>query len=182
MTICKFTSLPEKPFRDFTDKTKYDRETVEKLRELHGGDREFPKFFRPFTEDEMLCKGYTRFGLLGHYSPIGMEWRQISTNHNSKIKHYSTGVDYRLDKKLPHTFSGHFFFFHNQTGIAYGFLGSGEKNRIVCPDDVEREFPSNWWFHFGCDHAGATEKNLRMCLHEYTCGKCGYVWTVDSSD
>jgi len=86
------------------------------------------------------------------YSPEFVEWRQI--RDDSK-------------KTFTHQTSIHLFYYYDGTGLG-----------IVC------EFWNNKvrYFKFAlCEHE-YTEENIRMCLHKYTCKKCGYSKTVDSSD
>ena len=42
--------------------------------------------------------------------------------------------------------------------------------------------PSNiTYWRFGCEHREGGERSVGNCLTEYTCPKCGYKWTWDSS-
>jgi len=169
MSISKLVFLPEQFQGGWGDLTEHDQKKVLRIRELHGSNREWPKFFRPYVQT-----GDSRLGLLGSYEPIGWEYRQLSNYDIKKgdaLRHRGI-YDHnqaKIDPQLPLYASGHFIFFHDGTGIAYVFTGSGDK-------------PSHSWFEFGCDHKMEHTTKLGNCYNRYTCSKCGYVDDVDSSD
>jgi hypothetical protein len=157
MSIKKLVSLPDQS------------PNAVHIRKLHGGDREWPKNFRPYIQTDN-----SRLGLLSSYGPIGWEYRQLSNYDTEKGEELRRrGVyDHRqakVDPSLPLYFHGHLIFFHDGTGIAYGFTGSEDK-------------PDHSWFEFGCNHKMEHTTRLGNCYNRYTCSKCGYVDDVDSSD
>ena len=127
------------------------------LRELHGTSNQPPKFIRRAT----LSRESGGLGQLGSYSIIASEYRQL----------------YRPDDNSYWPFGnapcayGHYFFFYNETGIAYLWTGSDSNNP---------ESGYAWWL-VGCQHEGAAHKSTGNCQHQYTCKSCGFIWDVDSS-
>ncbi|KWF81269.1 hypothetical protein WL94_28255 [Burkholderia cepacia] len=58
------------------------------------------------------------------------------------------------------------FFMHNQ--ISFALIGNHHGGTVKV-------------FQFGCEHS-MKEERVGNCLHRYTCTKCGFTETVDSSD
>lgn len=86
------------------------------------------------------------------YSPKFVEWRKISDKDKKFFK-------YQMSIRL--------FYYHDNTGLG-----------IVCDNGSSKVR----FFSFAlCGHDYET-KNVGRCLNTYTCKKCGYAETIDSSD
>lgn len=77
--------------------------------------------------------------------------------------------------------------------LAYAtkYVGSGSLNAPSAPFGLgltvkapSSRFPQAHmvrWFRLGCEHPHIKEYTARMFDHQYTCGECGLVYSVDSS-
>lgn len=79
------------------------------------------------------------------------------------------------DKKKFRIHSCRIFWFHDQ---GYLLLPIGS---VVYTKGKPHQYAGMTCYRIGCDHE-YTHTSPRMCEHVYTCTKCGYSYSVDSSD
>lgn len=90
------------------------------------------------------------------YSPAFWEYRQIN-GHNAP----EDAKKFAGDLKLA--------YFYDGTGVAFASHYTGG-------------YAPRYFSFAVCEHKTKTERNVGVCLTEYTCSACGYVETIDSSD
>lgn len=115
----------------------------------------------------------------GRYNQMYPNMKEISADEFSSHTIFTYGfdfVDYRqiLSENLSPEFKNKGYGFMAGHALINKFFGKGVF--ITKVNDEAKFFALT-----KCEHT-YTEKNLSMCLHEYTCTKCGFTYEVDSSD
>lgn len=136
-----------------------DREKVDAIEKWAGDSYGAPKEARLHVGE--------RFGMLGHYSPSGWQWKQLQKPTDPKAW-------WPFGQEVTYV-SGHFIYFHNETGLAYLYVVRKKDGKQFTDSAYE-------WWDIGCDHEDEHVANLGNCYNRYKCKKCGYTHDVDSSD
>jgi len=91
-------------------------------------------------------------------------------------------------KEISHEeFAKSIFFWYSPFATAWSRTAIGDVRMFFMPQDCgfaligESHGGKLSIFKFGCQHE-SIEENVGRCLTKYTCKKCGFVETVDSSD
>jgi hypothetical protein len=119
-------------------------------------------------EDKEVPEKYKEFGKFNDFPP---NWKQITeeefsrSNFSIYMPEY-IGFRQMMNKKDMSGFvAANLFFFHDNTGVAIE-----HKNGKI-----------NYYKFALCEHEFGEDKGKYMFEHTYTCKKCGYTYTVDSS-
>lgn len=79
------------------------------------------------------------------------------------------------------------FFRYEPYATGWSRTAIGDARMFFMPRDCGFALIGDYWggrisiFKFGCQH-DSNEETVGRCLTKYTCKKCGFVETVDSSD
>lgn len=122
---------------------------------------------------------------LGHYNDQPPNWREITEKELAQDTRFgSYSPDYTEFRQImipgKPTLSVKLYVFWDGTGVglAINYLGEGYYDKPRPPEPLKHVR----WFSFAkCLHE-YEERNIGRCLHRYTCKKCGFAHTVDSSD
>ena len=142
-----------------------DIETPPEYDWLNLNTNDPPPNFKRITEKEFAQN--TQFGT---YTPKFMGFNQIRIDKPTKDQ----------PKHIIPLHSLHYFIFHDGTGVAIevDYCGKGHYDKPKPEEPLEH---IRYYSFAKCAHT-FTEKTVGRCLHEYTCSKCGYAYTTDSSD
>lgn len=79
------------------------------------------------------------------------------------------------------------FFRYSPIATGWSRTVVGDARMFFMHDQISYALISDYWggtvsvFRFGCKHV-MDRKNVGNCMNQYTCTKCGFSETIDSSD
>ncbi|WP_175878854.1 hypothetical protein [Burkholderia sp. BCC0097] len=134
------------------------------LDKINGADAAFrSQIENTYWGGKVGCEPHPKFGYGCDMLPNG--WAEITREEFAKSRFFS------------------------YTPVATGWLRTtiGDARMFFMHDQISYALIGDYWggtvkvFRFGCNHA-MERKNVGNCMNRYTCTKCGFSETVDSSD